>query len=107
MEFKDKIKTLRIAAGLTMAELAKKINVSTPTIQRYESGEIQNVRRDKIKLLADALNTTPAFLMGWENDSNDNNLEILNNYYKNFNDVGKQKILEYAEDMSINDKYTK
>lgn len=66
MEFKDTIKKLRTDNNLTMDELAKKIGVSAPTIQRYESGEIKNVRKDKIKKLADALHTTPACLMGWE-----------------------------------------
>lgn len=67
MEFKDIIKQRRNELNMTMEELAKLIGVSTPTIQRYESGEIENVRRDKIKLLADALQCSPAVLMGWEN----------------------------------------
>lgn len=66
MEFKDKIKSLRLECGFTMEDLAKKIGVSTPTIQRYESGEIKNIRRDKIKSLADALNTDPLYLMDIE-----------------------------------------
>ncbi len=66
MEFKDKIKSLRTDLNMTMEELAKQVGVSTPTIQRYESGEIRNVKRDKIKLLANALQTSPAYLMGWE-----------------------------------------
>lgn len=66
MEFKDKIKRRRIELKLTMEEVAKLVKVSTPTIQRYESGNIKNLRRDKIKLLADALKVTPAYLMDWE-----------------------------------------
>ena len=68
MEFKDLIKKRRLDLGLTMEELGKKIGVSKATIQRYESGEIKNVRRDKIAKLADALETTPAYLMGWEDE---------------------------------------
>ncbi len=66
MEFKDKIKNRRWELNMTMDELAKIVGVSTPTIQRYESGEIKNVRRDKIKLLADALQCSPSYLMGWD-----------------------------------------
>lgn len=66
MDFKDKVKTRRLELGLTLKEVAQKVGVSEPTIQRYESGEIKNVRRDKIKLLADALQVTPSYLMGWE-----------------------------------------
>ena len=66
MEFKDKIKSRRTELNLTLEDVAKKVGVSAPTIQRYETGEIKNVRRDKIKLLADALQVTPEYLMGWE-----------------------------------------
>ena len=60
----------RLELNLTMDELAKLIGVSTPTVQRYESGEIKNVRRDKIKSLADALQCSPAYLMGWSDKPN-------------------------------------
>ena len=69
MEFKDKVKSRRLELGLTLEELAKLVGVSTPTIQRYETGEIANVRRDKIKLLADALKIEPSYLMGWDENN--------------------------------------
>jgi len=67
MEFKDLVKNRRSALNMSMEELGKKVGVSKATVQRWESGEIKNVRRDKISKLADALNTTPAYLMGWNN----------------------------------------
>lgn len=75
MEFKDKVKNRRIELNLTLEDVAKIVGVSTPTIQRYESGEIKNVRRDKIKLLADALQVSPAYLMGWDEQKNENEEE--------------------------------
>ncbi len=65
MELNEKIKNLREESRLTMSELAEKVGVSASTIMRYETGAISNLKRDKIKALADALNTTPAYLMGW------------------------------------------
>ena len=65
MEFKDLVYKKRKELGLSMDELGKKVGVSKATILRWESGEIVNVRRDKIAKLAAALNTTPAYLMGW------------------------------------------
>lgn len=76
MEFKDKIKNRRSELNLTLEDVAKKVGVSAPTIQRYESGEIQNVRRDKIKLLADALDVTPDYLMGWDEKKQVNSDEV-------------------------------
>lgn len=85
MEFKDKIKTLRLGRNLTMDELAKMVGVSTPTIQRYESGEIKNVRRDKIYNLSKALGTTPARLMGWEDEIfHDSDINELNDFLDKF-----------------------
>jgi len=66
MDFKDKIKKLRSNLNLTLKEVAERVGVSEATIQRYESGEIKNVRRDKILALANALQTTPGYLMDWE-----------------------------------------
>ncbi|MTI56121.1 helix-turn-helix domain-containing protein [Geosporobacter ferrireducens] len=76
MEFKDKIKNRRLELNLTLEEVAKAVGVSTPTILRYESGEIKNVRRDKIKLLADALQVTPSYLMDWDEKEETQKKEI-------------------------------
>lgn len=65
MELKDIIRIRMVALGISGEELAKKIEVSPSTITRYLSGEIKNIRSDKISLLAEALNVTPAYLMGW------------------------------------------
>ena len=77
-EFLDKIKELRTQAGLTMRQLADAVNVSEATISRWESGNIPNMRRDKIAILAKALHTTPAYLMGWEEPATDDYSKIKN-----------------------------
>lgn len=66
MEFKDKIKSLRLSMDATMEDIAKAVGVSKATVHRWESGDIENIRRDKIAKLAQALHTTPAYLMDWE-----------------------------------------
>lgn len=78
MEFKDKIKFNREKLNLTLNDLAKMVGVSAPTIQRYESGEIENVRRDKIAKLAKALDVSPSYLMGWEEHSNVKPIDLSN-----------------------------
>lgn len=77
MDFKDKIKINREKLGYTLEELSKLVGVSAPTIQRYESGEIKNVRRDKIAKLAEALKVSPSYLMGWEDENKDPILENI------------------------------
>lgn len=68
MEFKDKIKARRLELGMTLDDVAKLVGVSNPTISRWESGAIVNQRRDKIELLAKALQISPGELMGWDSD---------------------------------------
>lgn len=65
MEFKDRIKSLRLSMNATMEDIANAVGVSKSTVQRWESGDIKNLRRDKIAKLAKALHTSPAYLMGW------------------------------------------
>ncbi|WP_288327330.1 helix-turn-helix domain-containing protein [uncultured Clostridium sp.] len=66
MGLKENLKTRRLELNLTLEEVAKKLSISKPTLQRYESGVISNIPSDKIEHLAEILNTTPAELMGWE-----------------------------------------
>lgn len=70
MEVKDILKNQREKLGYTMKELAQKVGVSEGTISRWESGEIANMKRDKIVALAHALELSPAVVMGWEAPEN-------------------------------------
>lgn len=56
---KDRRKQLK----LTQKQVAKFVDVSEATVSRWESGDIENMKRDKIAALAEILETTPAFIM--------------------------------------------
>lgn len=62
----DRIKSRRKDLGISAEQLADKIGVSPATIYRYEKGDIEKVPSDVISNIAVFLNTTPAYLMGWE-----------------------------------------
>lgn len=65
----DRLKWLRKEkCKKTQEEVGKHVGVGKATIQKYEAGIITNIPSDKIELLAEALETTPGFIMGWEND---------------------------------------
>lgn len=42
------IRTKRLEKNLTMKELSKKVGVSEATISRWESGDIKNMRQNKL-----------------------------------------------------------
>ena len=64
-----KIYELRKRNKLTLEQVADVVGVGKSTVRKWETGMIANMRRDKIALLAKALHTTPAYLMGWEEDN--------------------------------------
>lgn len=68
MDVKDRISNRRKELGLTLEDIAKSVGVSRVTVLRWESGEIGNMRTDKIQRLCKALSVTPAYLMGWTDD---------------------------------------
>lgn len=77
MDICYKIKQRRKELGLTMLQVAKKIGVSEATVSRWESGDIANMRRDKIVSLANALQVHPSFIMGDDTDSYYNSDKLL------------------------------
>ena len=64
-ELSQKIRDLRAMHGLTLEQVAQRVGVGKSTIRKWETGMIENMRRDKIAKLAAALHTSPAYLMGW------------------------------------------
>lgn len=63
-----RIKDLRTSQGMTLEQVAEKVGVGKSTVRKWETGLIANMRRDKIAALADALNTSPMYLMGWSDE---------------------------------------
>lgn len=66
MRIGERIKQRRLELGYTADTLAKMLNKNRATIYRYENGDIENMPIDVLEPLAKALNTTPAYLMGWQ-----------------------------------------
>ena len=66
---KDILKGRRLELELTLEDVAKRVGVSPATISRWESGDIANMRRDRIAALAKALQISPAVIMGWDVDT--------------------------------------
>ena len=85
MKVNEIIKKRRKELGLTLKQVAEKLGVSESLISRYESNDVKNMGIDKIIPLAKVLDTTPAFLMGWEtkkeNEKENINLETVNTDY--------------------------
>lgn len=68
MAIGDRIKRRREELAISQDELAKRLGYkSRSSINKIELG-LQNLNQSKIKAIADALQTTPAFIMGWDQE---------------------------------------
>lgn len=67
------LKQRRLELNMTMLDVAKSVGVSEGTVSRWESGDIANMRRDKITALAKTLRISPAVIMGWSEDLSTDN----------------------------------
>ena len=126
MQIGDRLKEKRNALHLTLADVAKAIGVSRQTLSRYETGVIVNIPSDKIEALAQILQTTPAYLMGWEitktinRDDNFRNIPVIGHVtattasmqtsltseeweilgkYRSLNEVNRSKIAGYLDSL--------
>ena len=115
MSVGKRIKERRKHLGMSAEELADRVGVSPATIYRYESGYIENVRASKLSPIAKALHTDEAYLMGWNEDPDQAQLDttlspsessLISNYRK-LNEEGQEKLLEYSEDLLASGRYIK
>lgn len=82
MTIGERIKARRDELGMSQEELAHKIGYKSKTsINKIELG-IQELRQSKIKQIADALQTTPAYIMGWKETEEDQQLKSVVNCSK-------------------------
>jgi transcriptional regulator with XRE-family HTH domain len=70
-EFGDRARRKRQELGLTLEEVAKKMGYNSRTaVLNIEQGMV-DIPQSRIISLAKALETTPAYLMGWEENPDD------------------------------------
>ena len=72
----ERIKLLREKANMTQEELAKLLKTTKQTIYKYEQSIVTNIPSDRVERIAEVLNTTPAYIMGWESDKPETSKKI-------------------------------
>ncbi len=119
----ERLKLRRKEIGFSAEKVADQLGVSPATIYRYEKGDIEKVPVDSLAELAKILQTTPAYLMGWESQADQaeiNDLlaqiqaseekeqsriaEIIQDY-KKLNDDGKAKAIERVHELTEIPRY--
>ncbi|MBR5823773.1 MAG: helix-turn-helix transcriptional regulator [Paludibacteraceae bacterium] len=125
-----KIKELRKAHDMTQSELGELLGVKKSAIQKYEAGEIVNLKLSIVKKLCEIFKVTSDYLIFPEAEEcdekynakqlqleikviediqalyGDQAVEILHNFTK-LNDNGKNHALETIENLTLLEKYSK
>lgn len=103
----ERIKQRRLELNLSVEELAKKLGKNRATVYRYENNDIENLPITTLEPLAKALETTPAYLIGWEDKKSDsssyakarmimdNQYVNLYSYWEQLSDEGKRLGVDY------------
>ena len=74
--------------------LAELLGKNRSTIYRYEAGEIENLPLDILEPIAKALETTPAYLMGWAEEIERNPVEAAERHFEMIMDEDLSEIFE-------------
>lgn len=65
---KPDIKSRRMELNLTLEQVGDLVGVGKSTVRKWETGDIENMKRDKIVKLAKALRVSPSYIMGIEDE---------------------------------------
>ncbi len=102
MNIGDRIKQRRIELGISADDLAKRVGKSRATIYRYENGDIENMPTPTLEPLAKALQTTPAYLMGWNEKTHSNEY----NHYTKLVELYFNGIMHWSKELGISEVQT-
>lgn len=80
MSIGQRIKGRRLELKLSADELGAMLGKDRSTVYRYENGYIETLPLEVLEPLAKALQTTPQYLMGWEEErqKNDARADVIN-----------------------------
>lgn len=66
MAFKDRLRDMRVQAGITQKGLASAVGIAERSIQNYELGTRKPNNMEVVQKIADTLHTTTEYLLGSE-----------------------------------------
>ena len=93
LELYRRIKSRREELGMTQDDLARRLGYkSRSSIQKIEKGE-NDIPQSKVKAFAEALDTTPEYLMGWTPLSDKEESKLLKGF-RELNEENKNFVME-------------
>ncbi len=65
MTLGERLKQLRLEKGLTQEKLGEIVGLKKQAIWKYENGNVMNMKRSTIEVLANYFDVSPSYLMGY------------------------------------------
>lgn len=93
MNIGERMKMRRKQLKLSADVVAERLGVSRSTIFRYEKGEIEKLPTNILDDIAKILQTTPAYLMGWESD----NISSIETIFNQLIPERQSKVYNFAQ----------
>lgn len=115
MSVANSIKKLRLEKGLTQEELGELLGVKKAAVQKYESGQVQNLKQGTIKRLCEIFEKSPSIFIFGETETMRFEVDLLEKMqmtygkevialieaFSNLDDEAKAKVIEYVSDMEL------
>ena len=119
----DRIKNLRLLAGLSQEELGNRVGVQRAAINKYEKGLVTNIPIVTIEKMAMLFDVSPTYIVGWKEDVSGQSLasevKIINGIskafgkdavellegYMNLNSKGKKRVIQYIDDLGESEAF--
>lgn len=101
----NRIRSKREELGLSQEELKNKTGYSNRSmIARIERGDI-NITSSKIESIAKALDTTPAYIMGWDEEESEN--ERMARFYYRYEELSDLEQAMVRKIMNCDENFNK
>ena len=113
-----KIKYLRLLHKMSQEELGQRVGVQRAAINKYEKGSVINIPITTIEKIAQVFDVSPTYIVGWDNIRSgslseevktlqgvklhygSDSVDLLE-VYTNLSPLGKKRVFQYLEDMSL------
>lgn len=105
MTMGDRIKARRKMVHLTQDEFGELLGVQKSAVAKWENGRVENIKRSTIQRMAQILECSPSYLLGFDEDKpNTIQLTVVESTmldsFRNLNKEGQERVIEYAKLLS-------
>ena len=111
----DRIRQLRLRAGLTLEDVARQLGIGKQAVYKYEKGTVTNIPLENLEKMAAMFGTTPEYLSGWSDDEKHLEMDLqlfscqnlsqeernLVTVYRVLSPRGQQLLTDRAEELKL------